>query len=213
MTASVMNVSSSSCTITAGASSRVKSSLTEFQILSWRNGTKLSTTTGRNESPNSRRSSRGGIVVRAEGRERDDGVVTSQGLGYEGPGRGGQWLSATTRHVRIYVGVADPETMALDQSQLDKLTLMLDPDDEFVWPEEQVQKVYSYFAELVDNYEGAECTEYTLRLIGSDIEHYIRKLLLANEIKYNLEAQVLNFSMGLPRYDPSTLEGVEEEAG
>lgn len=42
-------------------------------------------------------------------------------------------------------------------------------------------------------------TEYTLRLIGSDIEHYIRKLLYDGEIKYNMDARVLNFSMGKPR--------------
>ncbi|KAL2608795.1 hypothetical protein R1flu_027368 [Riccia fluitans] len=215
---SVMNVSSCS-TFSAGVqllqfstSSEVRSSLivARFQSLSCRNGTKLSRCR-MNENQNLRRSAGARIVVRAEGGA--GGPVESQSLSYDGPGKGGQWLSATTRHVRIYIGVADPETMALDQSQLDKVTLMLDPDSEFVWPDEQVQKVYNYFAELVENYAGAPCTEYTLRLIGSDIEHYIRKLLLANEIKYNLEAGVLNFSMGLPRYDPSTLEGVEEEAG
>ena len=42
-------------------------------------------------------------------------------------------------------------------------------------------------------------TEYTLRLIGSELEHFIRKMLFANEIKYNLECRVLNFSMGKPR--------------
>lgn len=47
--------------------------------------------------------------------------------------------------------------------------------------------------------QGAPLTEYTLRLIGSDIEHYIRKLLYDGEIKYNMNARVLNFSMGKPR--------------
>ncbi|KAG6550184.1 hypothetical protein Mapa_008142 [Marchantia paleacea] len=153
------------------------------------------------------------VGVRAEGEGMEPERVTrNEQLAYDGPGKGGQWLSATTRHVRIYVGVADPVTMALDQSQLDKLTLMLDPDNEFVWPDDKVQKVYDYFTELVENYAGADCTEYTLRLIGSDIEHFIRKMLLANEIKYNLECGVLNFSMGQPRYDPAMLEGVEAEA-
>ena len=54
--------------------------------------------------------------------------------------------------------------------------------------------------------QGAPLTEYTLRLIGSDVEHYIRKLLLAGEIQYNLNCRVLNFSMGQPRY-----EGLEVE--
>ncbi|KAI9087110.1 hypothetical protein K1719_030945 [Acacia pycnantha] len=34
---------------------------------------------------------------------------------------------------------------------------------------------------------------------GSDIEHYIRKLLYDGEIKYNMNSKVLNFSMGKPR--------------
>ena len=59
--------------------------------------------------------------------------------------------------------------------------------------------------------QGADFTEYTLRLIGSDLEHYIRKLLLANELKYNLECRVLNFSMGRPRMEPSELDDVEFE--
>jgi hypothetical protein len=47
--------------------------------------------------------------------------------------------------------------------------------------------------------QGAPLTEYTLRLIGSDIEHYIRKMLYDGEIQYNMNARVLNFSMGKPR--------------
>ncbi|XVF36992.1 hypothetical protein REPUB_Repub19eG0106500 [Reevesia pubescens] len=112
---------------------------------------------------------------------------------------GGQWLSSVTRHVRIYAAYIDPETSEFDQTQMDKLTIILDPTDEFVWTPETCNKVYSYFQELVDHYEGAPLTEYTLRLIGSDIEHYIRKLLYDGEIKYNMNAKVLNFSMGKPR--------------
>ncbi|XP_071737787.1 NAD(P)H-quinone oxidoreductase subunit M, chloroplastic [Rutidosis leptorrhynchoides] len=112
---------------------------------------------------------------------------------------GGQWLSCTTRHVRIFAAYIDPETCAFDQTQTDKLTLILDPTDEFVWTPETCTMVYSYFQELVDHYEGAPLTEYTLRLIGSDIEHYIRKLLYEGQIQYNMNARVLNFSMGKPR--------------
>lgn len=122
--------------------------------------------------------------------------VKSKNMGRE---YGGQWLSSATRHVRIYAAYIDPETCAFDQTQMDKLTLILDPTDEFVWNPETCNKVYSYFQELVDHYEGSPLTEYTLRLIGSDIEHYIRKLLFDGEIKYNMNAQVLNFSMGKPR--------------
>lgn len=66
---------------------------------------------------------------------------------------GGQWLSSTTRHVRIYAAYIDPETCAFDQTQMDKLTLILDPTDEFVWTDDTCNKVYSYFQELVDHYE------------------------------------------------------------
>lgn len=76
-------------------------------------------------------------------------VTQAKGLSLE---TGGQWLSSTTRHVRIYAGYVDPVTKIMDQSQLDKLTLMLDPDNEFVWPEERVQQVYNRYKELVDNY-------------------------------------------------------------
>ncbi|KAJ4966545.1 hypothetical protein NE237_018394 [Protea cynaroides] len=123
-------------------------------------------------------------------------VTKSKNMGRE---YGGQWLSSVTRHVRIYAAYIDPETWAFDQTQTDKLTLMLDTTNEFVWTDETCNKVYAYFQELIDHYEGAPLTEYTLRLIGSDIEHYIRKMLYDGEIKYNMEARVLNFSMGKPR--------------
>ncbi|KAG1354514.1 hypothetical protein COCNU_07G006260 [Cocos nucifera] len=66
---------------------------------------------------------------------------------------GGQWLSSVTRHVRIYAAYIDPITHAFDQTQMDKLTLILDPSNEFVWTKETCQKVYAYFQELVDHYE------------------------------------------------------------
>lgn len=66
---------------------------------------------------------------------------------------GGQWLSSTTRHVRIFAAYIDPETWEFDQTQMDKLTLILDPTDEFVWTDETCAMVYSYFQELVDHYE------------------------------------------------------------
>ena len=47
--------------------------------------------------------------------------------------------------------------------------------------------------------QGAELSEYTLRLIGSDLEHFIRKMLYDGVLKYNMRSRVLNFSMGKPR--------------
>jgi len=66
---------------------------------------------------------------------------------------GGQWLSCTTRHVRIFAAYIDPVTFEFDQTQIDKLTLILDPTDEFLWNPETSNMVYSYFQELVDHYE------------------------------------------------------------
>uniref|UniRef100_A0A803NM34 NAD(P)H-quinone oxidoreductase subunit M, chloroplastic n=1 Tax=Cannabis sativa TaxID=3483 RepID=A0A803NM34_CANSA len=66
---------------------------------------------------------------------------------------GGQWLSSVTRHVRIYAAYIDPVTCEFDQTQMDKLTLILDPTNEFVWNSDTCNKVYSYFQELVDHYE------------------------------------------------------------
>ncbi|XP_002989170.2 NAD(P)H-quinone oxidoreductase subunit M, chloroplastic [Selaginella moellendorffii] len=134
------------------------------------------------------------MVVRAEGEQ-----IQNKGMTRDGPAQGGRWLSCTTRHVRLYAAAIDPVTFAMDQTQIDKLTLILDPDSEFLWPDDKVEKVYDHLRELVDTYEGAPLDEYTLRLVGSDIEHFIRKLLLAGEIQYNLDCRVLNFSMGKPR--------------
>lgn len=75
-----------------------------------------------------------------------------RGLAREGPMAGGRWLSSTTRHVRIYIGYVDPETHEMDQQQSDLVTIDLDPDNEFLWPEEQQQKVFDFFDEQVVNY-------------------------------------------------------------
>lgn len=47
-------------------------------------------------------------------------------------------------------------------------------------------------------------------MIGSDVEHYIRKLLYDGEIKYNMNSRVLNFSMGKPRvkFNSSQIQNV-----
>eukprot|EP00897_Mesotaenium_endlicherianum_P008014 jgi/Mesen1/7240/ME000373S06311 len=154
-----------------------------------------------------------GFCVRAETQIQGEvlarGETEMKSLERKGIMQGGRWLSCTTRHIRIYVGYIDPENRKIDQSQSDTLSLMLDTDDEFLWTDETTQKVYDHFAELVDNYAEAPCTEYTLKLIGSDLEHLIRKMLLAGEIQYNLNCRVLNFSMGKPRYEGLDVEAEE----
>jgi len=93
-------------------------------------------------------------------------VTQAKGLSLK---TGGQWLSSTTRHVRIYAGYVDPVTKIMDQSQLDKLTLMLDPDNEFVWPEERVQQVYSRYKELVDNYAVSGFEAFMMNFVFNSV--------------------------------------------
>lgn len=107
-------------------------------------------------------------------------------------------LKSTTRHIRIFA--AD-----LKEDQLipctDKLTLDVDPDNELNWNDDALQQVYRKFDELVDAYDGADLTDYNLRRIGSDLEHFVRSLLQAGHVSYNLTGRVRNYSLGLPRVD------------
>ncbi len=114
-------------------------------------------------------------------------------------------VKSTTRHVRIYS--AEIKENQLVESE-NVLTLDIDPDNEFIWKEESLQKVYRKFDALVEASSGQDLSEYNIRRIGSDLEHYIRTLLQQGEISYNLGAKVRNFSMGLPRVDsPETDQG------
>ena len=105
-------------------------------------------------------------------------------------------LKCTTRHVRLFTAIVDGDNLIPDG---DHLTLDLDPDNEFLWPDEVVAKVNERFKELVASQAGKELSDYNLRKIGSELEGTIRHLLQAGEIKYNPDCRVLNFSMGLPR--------------
>jgi NAD(P)H-quinone oxidoreductase subunit M len=105
-------------------------------------------------------------------------------------------LKSTTRHIHIFT--ASVENNELIPSN-NVLTLDVDPDNEFNWTEEALQRVYRKFDELVETYTGAELTEYNLRRIGSDLEHFVRSLLQKGEISYNLNTRALNYSMGLPQ--------------
>ena len=105
-------------------------------------------------------------------------------------------LKSTTRHILIYAAtVENNELIPSDQ----QLTIDVDPENEFSWTEDTLQKVYREFDRLVDDYKGDALTDYNLRRIGSDLEHFVRALLQSGEISYNLQSRVLNFSMGLPR--------------
>lgn len=109
-------------------------------------------------------------------------------------------LKSTTRHIRIYT--AEIKNNDLVESE-NVLTLDIDPDNEFNWNEDALQKIYRKFDELVESYSGSDLTEYNLRRIGSDLEHLMRSLLQSGQISYNLDSRVLNYSMGLPQVEPS----------
>ncbi|WP_277875196.1 NAD(P)H-quinone oxidoreductase subunit M [Anabaena sphaerica] len=105
-------------------------------------------------------------------------------------------LKSTTRHIRIFAAEMDKDELVPSNHVL---TLDVDPDNEFNWNEDTLQKVYRKFDELVEASSGVDLTDYNLRRIGSDIEHFLRSLLQKGEISYNLSSRVTNYSMGLPQ--------------
>lgn len=109
-------------------------------------------------------------------------------------------LKSTTRHIHIFTATVENNELVPNDNVL---TLDVDPDNELNWSEDALQKVYQKFDELVESYSGAELTEYNLRRIGSDLEHFVRSLLQKGEISYNLNSRVLNYSMGLPQVVPN----------
>ncbi|MGK7917880.1 MAG: NAD(P)H-quinone oxidoreductase subunit M [Prochloraceae cyanobacterium] len=113
-------------------------------------------------------------------------------------------LKSTTRHIRIYAAELKNNELIASENVL---SLDVDPDNEFNWEEDALQQVYRKFDDLVEAYNGEDLTEYNLRRIGSDLEHFIRSLLQKGQISYNLGGRVLNYSMGLPRVDSPTDEG------
>ena len=105
-------------------------------------------------------------------------------------------LKSTTRHVRIFTAdVVDSEL----QFHPNKLTLDLDPDNEFIWNEDSLQKVNQKFISLIDERAGKNLDDYELRKIGSEIEGLIKYLLQNGKLSYNPECRVMNYSMGLPK--------------
>jgi NAD(P)H-quinone oxidoreductase subunit M len=79
------------------------------------------------------------------------------------------------------------------------LTLDVDPDNELIWKDDSLQQVYRKFDDLVEASSGVDLTDYNVRRIGSDLEHFVRSLLLKGDVSYNLNSRVMNYSMGVPR--------------
>lgn len=107
-------------------------------------------------------------------------------------------LKSTTRHIRIFA--ADVKDQELVPS-VETLTLDVDPDNELLWNDAALQEVYRKFEELTAAYSGADLTDYNLRRIGSDLEHFVRSLLQQGKVAYNLNSRVRNYSLGLPRLE------------
>lgn len=108
-----------------------------------------------------------------------------------------QLIKSTTRHIRIFAAEVNKEGELVPSHQV--LTLDVDPDNEFNWNEDALQKVYRRFDELVESHSGDDLIDYNLRRIGSDLEHLLRSLLQSGQISYNLNSRVTNYSMGLPQ--------------
>ncbi|MEM9568631.1 MAG: NAD(P)H-quinone oxidoreductase subunit M [Cyanobacteria bacterium P01_E01_bin.34] len=105
-------------------------------------------------------------------------------------------LKCTTRHVHIFAGEVKDNVLV---SSEERLTLDVDPDNELNWTDPSLQQVYQKFDELVAAYKGRDLTDYNLRRIGSDLEHFIRTLLQQGDISYNLDGRAINYSMGFPQ--------------
>ena len=105
-------------------------------------------------------------------------------------------LKSTTRHVRIFTAEVVDNNL---QFHPNKLTLDLDPDNEFIWNEESIKKVNEKFTALVKERAEKNLDDYELRKIGSEIEGLIKYLLQRGLLSYNPECRVMNYSMGLPK--------------
>jgi NAD(P)H-quinone oxidoreductase subunit M len=110
-------------------------------------------------------------------------------------------LKSTTRHIHIFTAEVQNNELVPSESVL---TLDVDPDNELIWSEDSLQQVYHKFDHLVEAANGEDLTDYNLRRIGSDLEHFVRSLLLKGDVSYNLNNRALNYSMGLPKVAEET---------
>jgi NAD(P)H-quinone oxidoreductase subunit M len=107
-------------------------------------------------------------------------------------------LKSTTRHIHIFTAEVQGQELVPNDRLL---TLDVDPDNELNWNDEALQGLYRKFEELVQHADGEDLTEYNLRRIGSDLEHFVRSLLSEGKLSYNLNTRVQNYSLGLPMVD------------
>ncbi len=114
-------------------------------------------------------------------------------------------LKSITRHVHIFAGELDAEGDIAPVAG--RFTLDVDPDNELNWTDEALQQVFQKFEQLVAAFDGRDLTEYNMRRIGSDLEHFIRALLRDGKVAYNLTGRALNYSMGFPQVPVDQIDG------
>ena len=84
-------------------------------------------------------------------------------------------LKSTTRHVRIFTAEVVDKELKFNPN---KLTLDLDPDNEFIWNDDSLNKITIKFNELINDRKGKDLDDYELRKIGSEIEGLIKEDLI-----------------------------------
>ena len=105
-------------------------------------------------------------------------------------------LKSTTRHVRIFTAELVDEELKFHPK---KLPLDLDPDNDFIWNKDSLNKINTKFNELIKERAGKNLDDYELRKLGSEIEGLIKFLLQSGQLSYNPDCRVMNYSMGLPK--------------
>ena len=122
-------------------------------------------------------------------------------------------LKSTTRHVRIFTAEVVDEELKFHPN---RLTLDLDPDNEFIWNEDSLNKINKKFNELIKERSVKDLDDFELRKIVSEIEGLIKFLLQNGQLSYNPDSRVMNYSMGLPKtnevlwIDHPQIDGQEE---
>ena len=98
-------------------------------------------------------------------------------------------LKSTTRHVRIFTAEVVDEELKFHPN---RLTLDLDPDNEFIWNEDSLNKINEKFNELIKERAGRDLDDYELRKIGSEIEGLIKFLLQNGQLSYNPDLSLIH---------------------
>ena len=81
-------------------------------------------------------------------------------------------LKSTTRHVRIFTAEVVDEELKFHPN---KLTLDLDPDNEFIWSKDSLNKINEKFNELIKDRAGKDLDDYIVN--QKSIPYYLIDIL------------------------------------